>query len=163
LPADANQIEQVVVNLLINAADAIGEDGGTIRIGTRAVAEPAPGFAEIFVADNGRGIPAEHLDRLFEPFFTTKGPRGTGLGLAVTWGIVEAHGGTIEVESEPGRGTGFTVRLPYAADSSSEAAAAARPDAERGARSVAVGSQAAHGPVLGPATGRLPGARGGAA
>jgi signal transduction histidine kinase len=70
---------------------------------------------ELLVEDNGRGISREALPKLFEPFFTTKGVRGTGLGLAVTWGIVEGHGGTIEVESEEGRGTRVTVCLPVAA------------------------------------------------
>jgi two-component system, NtrC family, sensor kinase len=72
---------------------------------------PQP-FAQIEVEDTGRGIAAEEMDRLFEPFFSTKGARGTGLGLAVTWGIVEGHDGSITVESEPGRGTRFTVRIP---------------------------------------------------
>jgi two-component system, NtrC family, sensor kinase len=69
---------------------------------------------ELVVEDDGHGIPKEALPRLFEPFFSTKGMKGTGLGLAITWGIVEGHGGTIEVESEVGRGTRFTVRLPLA-------------------------------------------------
>jgi two-component system NtrC family sensor kinase len=69
-------------------------------------------MAEMSVTDDGRGIPRDHLPRVFEPFFSTKGLRGTGLGLAITWGIVEGHGGTIEVESDVGRGTRFTVRLP---------------------------------------------------
>jgi len=73
---------------------------------------PQP-YAQIVVEDTGRGITPEEMDRLFEPFFTTKGTRGTGLGLAVTWGIVEGHGGSIGVESEPGKGTRFTVRLPF--------------------------------------------------
>jgi len=73
---------------------------------------PQP-YAQIVVEDTGRGIPPEEMDRLFEPFYTTKGTRGTGLGLAVTWGIVEGHGGSIGVESEPGHGSRFTVRLPY--------------------------------------------------
>ncbi len=72
---------------------------------------PQP-YLEITVEDTGRGIAREEMDRLFDPFFTTKGPRGTGLGLAVTWGIVEGHAGSIAVESEPGRGSRFTVRLP---------------------------------------------------
>jgi two-component system NtrC family sensor kinase len=73
---------------------------------------PQP-FAQLVVEDDGRGIPEADLGRLFEPFFSTKGPRGSGLGLAVTWGIVEGHDGLITVESEPGKGTRFTVRLPY--------------------------------------------------
>ena len=235
--ADANQIQQVIVNLLLNAADAVGPEGGEIRVQTRTVVLPARGHValrkaacpnghdlldrsvrigglpsvrllactkgreflvhldpllgnhnhifpepleegviavyacpecrrtlenageacgvcgsptfsvlagsddpfiwctrkgchasrwpsqekagercllELRVEDNGRGIPSEDLPRLFEPFFTTKGTRGTGLGLAVTWGIIEGHSGTIEVQSEPGRGTTFIVRLPLA-------------------------------------------------
>jgi two-component system NtrC family sensor kinase len=69
--------------------------------------------AELMVEDTGRGISEEDMRHLFEPFFTTKGNRGVGLGLAVTWGIVERHGGTIQVASEAGQGTRFTVRLPY--------------------------------------------------
>ncbi len=83
--------------------------------GTRWEAMDALGpqpYAEIVVEDDGRGITPEEMDRMFEPFFTTKGALGTGLGLAVTWGIVEGHGGSITVASEPGRGTRFVVRLP---------------------------------------------------
>jgi two-component system NtrC family sensor kinase len=235
--ADGNQLQQVIVNLLLNAADAVGSEGGEIRIQTRTVALPAwgnvplrkascpkdhdlldrtvrigglpsvrllattkgreffvhldprfghydhrfpepveegviatyacpecrrslevlgqscevcgsplfsvlvgPGdpftwcarkgchashwpvqekagercLVELRVQDNGRGIPSEDLPRIFEPFFTTKGTRGTGLGLAVTWSIIEGHQGTIEVESEAGRGTTFIVHLPLA-------------------------------------------------
>ncbi len=235
--ADANQIQQVIVNLLLNAADAIGQEGGELRIRTCTVALPAwghvplraahcpkghdlldrsvrigglpsvrllaiskgreflvhldplfghsnhrypqpmeegvistyacpechrslevpdakceacgaPTFSalagpedpflwcgrkgchashwpsqekageisliELRVEDNGRGIKPEDLPHLFEPFFTTKGSRGTGLGLAVTWSIIEGHNGTIDVQSEPGRGTAFIVRLPLA-------------------------------------------------
>jgi two-component system NtrC family sensor kinase len=82
---------------------------------------PQP-FAELIVEDTGRGIRAEDLDHLFEPFFTTKGSRGSGLGLAVTWGIVEGHGGSIEVESTVGEGTRFTVTLPCARATVAEAA-----------------------------------------
>ena len=235
--ADGNQMQQVIVNLLLNAADAIGTEGGVIRIGTRTLSLPAWGHVplrkatcpkghdlldrtvrigglpsvrllgtakgrefftyfdpvfghfshqfpepqeegaiasyacpechkslevpgrvcgvcgsptieilagpedpftwctrkgchashwpsqekagercliELQVKDNGRGIQPEDLPRLFEPFFTTKGSRGTGLGLAVTWSIVEGHNGTIDVESTPGEGTLFRVRLPLA-------------------------------------------------
>lgn len=110
--ADANQIQQVAVNLLLNAGDAIGNGGGTIRATTRLGAGAS---VELLVQDNGRGIPAEDLPRIFEPFYTTKGSHGTGLGLAVSWGIVEAHGGALEVQSEPGQGTCFTLRIPPAA------------------------------------------------
>ncbi len=249
VPADANQIQQVVVNLIMNAADAIGDDGGTIFLATRPVDVPARGstvirtarcpkgcdlvdpgtrigrypgirvlrrqedrdtlvhldpvygrcnhraseplesgvvasyacprcrtrldvperrcgecgspvfavnagergrvewctrkgchwtrcealdaqgpqrFVELSVRDTGKGIAPEDLDHLFEPFFTTKGHRGLGLGLAVTWGIVEGHSGTIDVTSEPGLGARFVVRLPQAAP---QAAAQAPPPA----------------------------------
>ncbi|HXJ35585.1 MAG TPA: ATP-binding protein [Candidatus Eisenbacteria bacterium] len=80
-------------------------------------------IAELAVEDDGRGIPRDALAKLFEPFFTTKGVRGTGLGLAITWGIVEGHGGTIDVESEEGKGTRVTVRLPVAASDQKRVAA----------------------------------------
>ena len=99
------------MNLLVNARDAVG-DGGWIRVATRAPHDGGRPFAEIVVEDGGCGIPQADLAHLFEPFFTTKGTHGTGLGLAVTWGIVEAHGGTIDVASEVGKGSRFTVRLP---------------------------------------------------
>jgi len=70
-------------------------------------------YAQIEVQDTGRGIAPEEMNRIFEPFFSTKGTRGTGLGLAVTWGIVEGHGGSIHVESEVGKGTKFTLQLPF--------------------------------------------------
>jgi two-component system NtrC family sensor kinase len=247
VPADANQLQQVAVNLILNAADAIGDAGGTIHVHTGVVEVPpkgnavirtatcpkgcdlidptvrigrnpalrvlrrhgdrdaivhldpvygrvshrasepcedgslcayscprcrtrldlpesrcgacgAPTFAvlstggarvewctrkgchwtrwpaaeslgsqrliELSVEDTGKGIAPEDRDHLFEPFFTTKGNRGLGLGLAVTWGIVEGHGGTIDVESEPGHGARFTVRLPLSTARESEAAAA---------------------------------------
>ena len=75
-------------------------------------AEGEQPVVELEVEDSGRGIAAQDLPHLFEPFFSTKGTRGTGLGLAVSWGIVEGHGGSIEVRSEPGKGSRFTVRLP---------------------------------------------------
>jgi two-component system, NtrC family, sensor kinase len=69
-------------------------------------------YMEIRINDTGQGIPQEDLPRIFEPFYTTKGQYGTGLGLAVTWGIIDNHGGTINVDSEPGEGTTFVVHLP---------------------------------------------------
>ena len=102
----ANTLQQVVLNIVTNAGQALG-DHGTIRIVTRA----DQNRVTIEVADDGPGIPADVLSRIFDPFFTTK-PSGTGLGLPVSYGIVRDHGGTMDVRSEVGRGTTFTVSLP---------------------------------------------------
>jgi signal transduction histidine kinase/nitroreductase len=103
-----NQINQVFMNLLVNACQAIDSDG-TITITTRRAGERV----EIAIADTGRGIAPEHLDRIFDPGFTTKDAGvGTGLGLMICYQIIEAHGGEITVESAVGKGTTFTVRLP---------------------------------------------------
>ena len=110
--ADDNQIVQVLINLLVNAADAIGSEGGTILVSTTLVDSGAEPRIHIEVTDSGIGIEDEDLDKIFELFFSTKDQRGTGLGLAVAWGIVQEHGGTIEVTSRPGRGTTFTLELP---------------------------------------------------
>jgi signal transduction histidine kinase len=104
--AHPNALEQVVLNLLTNAAEAM-PDGGEIRIATTRTGDRV----QLIVADTGRGIPAEDLAHIFDPFFTTKAS-GTGLGLSVSYGIVEDHKGTIEVESEPGKGTAFVLTLP---------------------------------------------------
>ncbi len=111
--ADPTQVQQVLLNLAINARDAMPQ-GGTLSV---ALGSSAPGdWARLVVADSGSGMTPEVLGRIFEPFFTTKGPeQGTGLGLPIVHGIVTDHGGRIEVESEPGRGTVFTVLLPLAA------------------------------------------------
>jgi two-component system NtrC family sensor kinase len=107
---DSNQIQQVLVNLLLNAADAVSADGtGVVRLVTR---RGTGGGLEVDVQDNGRGILPEERAHLFEPFFTTKGTHGTGLGLSVSWGIVQAHGGSIAVASDVGQGATFTVSLP---------------------------------------------------
>ncbi len=104
-----DQLKQVVLNLLANAGDAVGEGEGTVRVS----AERRGAEVALRVADTGRGILPEHLGRIFEPFFTTKpAVKGTGLGLSVSHGIVRRHGGRIEVESEPGAGAAFTVTLP---------------------------------------------------
>jgi two-component system, NtrC family, sensor kinase len=102
------QINQVFMNLLVNAAQATPE-GGHIIVRTSASAAEAT----VQVVDTGRGIEPQHMDRIFEPGFTTKDARiGMGLGLLISRQIVEAHGGRIGVDSQPGRGATFTVRLP---------------------------------------------------
>ncbi len=102
------QINQVFMNLLVNAAHAI-ENKGEIHITTRQ----SGNHVEIAISDTGQGIAAENLPRIFDPFFTTKAVgKGTGLGLNVSHNIVKKHHGVIDVSSEPGKGTTFTVRLP---------------------------------------------------
>jgi two-component system NtrC family sensor kinase len=102
------QIAQVLVNLLVNAGQATAS-GGTVRLSTHRERDGA----RVEIRDTGTGIPPDVLRSLFQPFFTTKPPgEGTGLGLAVAHGIVAAHGGRIDVQSEPGKGSCFTVHLP---------------------------------------------------
>ncbi len=118
--ADPGQLEQVLTNLVVNARDAMPK-GGRLLIATAEVPAlidstrrtGATGFALLTVTDSGCGMEAHVLKRLFEPFFTTKEVgKGTGLGLAMVYGIVQQSGGRIEVESEPGRGSTFRVYLP---------------------------------------------------
>mgnify|MGYP000989550123 CR=1 FL=1 len=112
LTADPGQLRQVLWNLCRNAAEAASGASGGAAVTVRARGDTIG--ATIEVEDNGPGIAAEHLPRIFDPFFTTK-MRGTGLGLATSHAIVTEHGGTLDVRSEPGRGTRFVVRLPHAA------------------------------------------------
>jgi two-component system NtrC family sensor kinase len=114
--ADGNQMQQVFINLFVNAADAIGNEGGKISITTKLVELQGRKSIEITVKDTGRGIPRENLTKIFEPFFTSKGHKGTGLGLAVVWGIIDKHGGSIDVDSEVGKGTTFILHLPIRGD-----------------------------------------------
>lgn len=113
LRVDPNQLEQVLLNLLVNAADAIGPEGGEIRISTDLKEVNEHPKVQVRISDSGCGIPPGDLDKVFDPFFTTKGEKkGTGLGLAVVWGIIDEHGGTISIESKTAEGTTFTILLP---------------------------------------------------
>ena len=121
--ADSAQVQQVVTNLIVNAVQASPE-AATVEVGLRASrgarrsgasgdGEPARDFVCITVSDHGTGMGQDTLERVFEPFFTTKDVgEGTGLGLAVAYGIVQEHGGFITVESMLGEGSRFEVYLP---------------------------------------------------
>ena len=107
---DMDQLEQVFTNLIINAIEAM--DGkGILEITVQYL--PEKDYLEISFKDNGRGIAPEDIDHIFEPFYTTReAGKGTGLGLFVSYGIIKKHGGIIDVKSELGKGTTFTIRLP---------------------------------------------------
>ena len=105
---DATTLHQVLMNLLTNAREAM-PTGGQIRIETGPAERP--GWVRLLVADTGPGIPAEEVSKIFDPFFTTK-RTGTGLGLSVTYGIIQEHGGTVDVQSRPGAGTTFILSFP---------------------------------------------------
>jgi len=105
---DKDQLQQCLINLALNATEAT-EAGGKVTFTTRFV--PETEMIEITVSDTGTGISDENMGKIFDAFFTTKGD-GTGLGLAITRDIIKEHGGTIDVESELGQGTSFTIRLP---------------------------------------------------
>ncbi|MBW2618548.1 MAG: ATP-binding protein [Deltaproteobacteria bacterium] len=108
IESDQGQLQQVFLNIINNALGAVKE-GGRIDI---SISQDSSESVAVSIADNGVGIPPEHLKSIFEPFFSTKGKRGTGLGLSITYGIVQKLGGRISVESEEGVGTTFCVVLP---------------------------------------------------
>ncbi len=114
--ADGSQLQQVIMNLVLNGAEATrGKGSGHLRVATRALEEKKEVLLE--VKDDGEGMSAELKERVFDPFFTTKDEgKGVGLGLAVVYGIVQAHQGEIEIESVPGSGTVFRVTLPVRRD-----------------------------------------------
>jgi signal transduction histidine kinase len=109
IEADPSQLRQVLINLMVNAAEAMAS-GGTLTLTTR---RSGTDQAVVTVSDTGGGIPEENLSKLFTPFFTTKPiGKGTGLGLAIVYGIVKMHRGQVQVQSQPGKGTTFTITLP---------------------------------------------------
>ncbi len=120
---DEGKAEQVLMNLVVNAAEAMPE-GGELLVETGISVFPEDGSSDapvgssavLVVADTGRGMTDLEMSRVFEPFYTTKGESGTGLGLSTVYGIVKQHGGTVEVSSRKGRGTVFTVMLPLSGD-----------------------------------------------
>ena len=117
-----SEVREVIHNLFINALDAM-PGGGRLGLSVRA----REGSAELRVRDSGHGMTAEVLERAFDPFFTTKGARGNGLGLSVSYGIIERHGGEISASSRPGEGSEFLIRLPLA-DPAQALVEAARPE-----------------------------------
>lgn len=130
---DATQLHQVLLNLCVNARDAMPH-GGDLTIAAHVVSadptgvDPTAGQLAIVVKDTGTGIPAHLLDQVFDPFFTTKqADRGTGLGLSTALGIVRGHGGTIQVSSQPGAGSTFSVFLPLMPDSDKATPEEAKP------------------------------------
>jgi two-component system, NtrC family, sensor kinase len=137
LDVDEGQLRQALLNLCRNALEAM-PGGGTLTVRATAAGQRL----EISVGDTGGGIAAEHLPRIFEPFFSTK-EHGTGLGLALTQHIVAAHGGTISIDSGPGRGTEFVVRLPLVGAVSGAATAGAAADGAAADGAAADGAAAA--------------------
>ncbi len=132
--ADEGMLEQVLVNLVVNARDAMS-NGGELTIETSLQSDRSGSWVHLAVTDNGAGISPEVLPRLFEPFFTTKeAGKGTGLGLATVFAIVDQHHGRVEVESEVGRGTTFHIHLPSSQATSLESAPA-QAEAEETVRS----------------------------
>jgi hypothetical protein len=111
------KLQQVFLNLFLNARDAMPR-GGWLSVDSRLAGDEAI----VEVADTGVGIPPEHLVRIYDPFFTTKEGGGTGLGLSVTYGIVQEHGGSLSCESQPGQGTRFRLVLPRSDHPAAEAA-----------------------------------------
>ncbi len=144
--ADESQIEQVVMNLVVNARDAM-PGGGTLGIQTRLVDVPEKfrdelgdvegPFVRVRFSDSGHGMQPEVREHIFEPFFTTKeAGKGTGLGLATVYGIVAQHKGVIDVESEPGRGTEFSVYLPPAGKQADDSVESGVGDLPRGQETI---------------------------
>ncbi|HKX06701.1 MAG TPA: ATP-binding protein [Stellaceae bacterium] len=121
-----SELREALINLILNAVDALTE-GGTITLRTRAATGPGGSSIHVEVTDTGIGMDEETRRRCLEPFFTTKGERGTGLGLAMVYGVVQRHGADLEIDSAPGRGTTVRLSFPLAAPSATRAETAIPP------------------------------------
>src|SRR5439155_246701 len=143
---DPAELREAMTNLILNAVDAMPA-GGTLSLATAAVADGV----ELSVSDTGVGMPASVRDRIFDPFFTTKGPQGTGLGLSMTYGILERHGARIAVESDEGRGTTFrlTFMPTWELEAPEAAPAVPVPAGEVSLRCLVVDDEPEVGAVLG--------------
>ncbi|MBW2057662.1 MAG: response regulator [Deltaproteobacteria bacterium] len=124
-----SELREVITNLVLNAIDAM-PNGGSLIIRT----ETDRRINKIHIQDTGTGIPPEDLDRIFQPFFTTKGANSSGLGLSVSYGIIRRHGGTLQVKSEPGKGTTFTIQLHVSPEALEESEAERPPRSGRTAK-----------------------------
>jgi signal transduction histidine kinase len=121
IQADPDQLRQCLLNLMTNAVDAMGPDGGTLTVSTHSLDGQ---HVELVVSDTGEGMSEETMSKLFTPFFTTKPPgKGTGLGLSIIYGIVKMHRGDIQVQSTPGQGSTFSIVLPIQVPDASRAEA----------------------------------------
>jgi len=136
-------LSKTIMNLLSNAAEAISDRGEvTVWTENRYLDKPVAGYDHIQegdyvvlrISDNGNGIPAKDMEKIFEPFYTKKvmGRSGTGLGLAVVWGTVKDHGGYIDIKSEEGRGSTFTVYFPVTREEATKVQSAVSPESYRG-------------------------------
>src|ERR1043165_5750396 len=123
ITGDPVELREVLVNMIYNAIDAM-PSGGEIRLSTQEGRERVV----ICIGDTGTGMTPDVKQRLFDPFFTTKGKAGTGMGLAVSFGIIRRHEGSIEVDSEPGRGTTFKLSLPKVSPTPVKAEGASGPE-----------------------------------
>ncbi len=132
--ADPGQIEQVILNMAVNARDAM-PSGGQLLIETRNSADPDRDRVTISISDTGIGMDSQVLSRVFEPFFTTK-EHGTGLGLATSYGIIKENGGDLRVDSMPNKGTTFRIELPVADRTSDDLEAPNASQAPRGTETI---------------------------